>query len=379
MDGMPSGIEIDLDFINKKLRQRASLARIEADEVKILSGVFENKSLGSPIAFIIENKNQRSKDYEILKNRFRPSHADDTYAAKYGFRDHRGGGRASARETAARVVAGGFASLMLKKYIAELKVLPYTLRLGSVLAEPYVLSEASAQTEHAVRSKSSVSSELLAQSEPKFLDIENAYEYPLYCPNEEIAAKMQAEYDACKASGDTLGGVVECVIRNLPKGIGEPIYDKLSANLAKYMLSINAAVGFEYGLGFEAATMRGSQSLDEWAACGEGDSCGSAPAESPALANRCAPPLPSTKENRSGGIRGGISTGEDLRFRVAFKPIPSLAMPIGLYNAETSSVEEFQIGGRHDISPLPRVVPVVEAMANLCLADLVLQNKEIGK
>jgi len=303
IEGFPAGVDVDEDFIQSELDRRkpsndkASTPRKESDRVEILSGVFEGKTLGTPIGFIIRNENQQPNDYDYLKDIFRPGHADFTYAKKYGHYDHRGGGRASARETATRVVAGAFAKTVLQKEGIEI-----TAKIKQI---------GTAKTP------------------------------------DEIARLIEQT----KADGDSVGGIVECVISGCPAGVGEPVFGKLQAKLAEAMLSIPAVKGFEYGEGFAAAVMKGSEHNDVYIF---GTDCKSAPAV-PAV-------KPAT--NRCGGILGGISTGQDIVFRVAFKPIASISKPQQTVDKSGNSIELIN-HGRHDVCCVPRALPVVEAMAAL--------------
>lgn len=333
LDGMPGGVSVDAATVQAAMARRrpgnpaltGTSARREADEVRFLSGIYEGKTLGTPIAFMIENTDARSADYAALADVYRPSHADDTYEAKYGRRDARGGGRASARETAARVAAGALAQCFLAE--AGVSVYAYTERIGGAgCEEPYTA-----------------------------YDLTRVYDNPLYCPSPAAATAMAAELARCTAEGDTVGGCVRGVIRGLPKGCGEPIYDKLTARLAAAMMGINAARGFEIGEGFAAAAMRGSAHNDSWTGMdGNG--------------------LLHTAQNRCGGVRGGISTGEDVWFRVAFKPIATLGRPMTVWH-KRDGLREQAAGGRHDVCCVPRAVPVVEAMAALTAADMLLARR----
>ncbi|MDE7148993.1 MAG: chorismate synthase, partial [Bacteroidales bacterium] len=316
IDGMPGGVAVDTDFVQRALARRrpgnpelaGASARRETDELRFLSGIYAGRTLGTPIAFLIENRDARSADYAALAACYRPSHADDTYEAKYGWRDARGGGRASARETAARVAAGALAQCFLKT--AGVQVYAYTEQIGGVrCTQPYTA-----------------------------YDLARVYEAPLYCPALDAAAAMETELARCMADGDTVGGCVRGVIRGLPKGCGEPVYDKLTARLASAMMGINAARGFEIGMGFAAAAMRGSAHNDMWT--GE-DAQG----------------VLRTERNLCGGVRGGIGTGEDIWFRVAFKPIATLGQPVGLWH-KRDGLREMCVGGRHDVCCVPRAVPV---------------------
>lgn len=328
IDGCPAGLDIDEAFIQAELDRRKpgqskiTTQRKEEDTFRILSGVFEGKSTGTPIAIVIENSDQRSKDYGHLENTFRPSHADYTYEAKYGLRDHRGGGRSSARETAARVAAGAIAKMLLKKSGVTLNA--YVSQVGDLKAPPY--------TE---------------------LDLNRTEENIVRCPDPSTAEKMIALIDAVRLERDTIGGIVTCVIRNTPVGLGEPVFDKLHAELGKAMLSINAVKGFEYGSGFEGTRLRGSAHNDPFV--NEGGRI-------------------RTKTNHSGGVQGGISNGEDIYFNVAFKPVATIMQD--QQSVDKEGHEATVSGkGRHDPCVVPRAVPIVEAMAALVLADFVLRAR----
>lgn len=328
VDGCPAGLEIDEAFIQSELSRRKpgqskiTTQRKEDDSFQILSGVFEGKTTGAPIALVIENKDQRSKDYSHLEKTFRPSHADYTYQTKYGLRDHRGGGRSSARETAARVAAGAIAKLLLGKSGIEIQA--YVSQVGTVKAPPYTQLDLSKTESNIVR-----------------------------CPDPATAEKMIALIDEVRLSRDTIGGVVTCVIKNTPVGLGEPVFDKLHAQLGKAILSINAVKGFEYGSGFDGVTLRGSQHNDEFV-----NNKGTI----------------RTKTNHSGGIQGGISNGEDIYFNVAFKPVATIMQDQQSVDTEGNEVT-VQGKGRHDPCVVPRAVPIVEAMAALVLADFLLLSK----
>lgn len=328
IDGCPAGLPIDNDFIQYELSRRRpgqsklTTQRKEDDTFTILSGVFEGKSTGAPIALVIENKDARSKDYDHLKNTFRPSHADYTYEAKYGFRDYRGGGRSSARETAARVAAGAIAKLLLRNYGIDVQA--YVAQVGNISAPPY--------TE---------------------LDLSKTEDNPVRCPHEATAEKMMELIEAVRKSRDTIGGVVTGVIRSVPAGLGEPVFGKFHAELGRAMLSINAVKGFEIGSGFGGVTMRGSEHNDVFVNK-EG-------------AIR-------TKTNYSGGVQGGITNGEDIYFRVAFKPVATLMQDQP--SVDKAGNETVVSGrGRHDPCVVSRAVPIVEAMAALVTADFLLMNK----
>ena len=326
IDGCPAGIDMDETFIQNELNRRkpgqSSIAtpRKEDDKVEFLSGVFEGKSTGTPIAFVIWNQNQHSTDYDHLKEVYRPSHADFTYQQKYGIRDHRGGGRSSARETAARVVAGAVAKLVLKTKGVEITA--YTSQVGHI---------AMTQTVDTV-------------------DLTLTESNIVRCPQQEVAEQMIEYIKELKKSGDSIGGIISCIIKGLPVGLGEPIFDKLQARLAAAMLSINASHGFDYGRGFEGVSLRGSQMNDSFIKTGD---------------------KVSTKTNNSGGIQGGISNGEEVYFRVLFKPVATISKKQETLDIHTNEVE-LEAKGRHDPCVLPRAVPIVEAMAAITLLDLYL-------
>ena len=324
IDGCPAGVSIDLDAIeNQMMRRRPGQSEIvtqrkEADTVRFLSGIFEGKTTGSPIGFIIENTNQKSADYTHIKDSYRPSHADYTFDKKYGHRDYRGGGRSSARETACRVAAGAIASQLL----SAIAITGYVSSVGDLtLEKPY-----------------------------KELDFNTVDSNVVRCPDAEMASKMIAKIKEVKKQGDTIGGIITCVIQNVPVGLGEPVFDKLHAQLGKAMLSINAVKGFEFGSGFKGATMNGSEHNDLFNQDG------------------------TTKSNLSGGVQGGISNGMDIYFRVAFKPVATIMQKQQTINSKGEKVE-MQGKGRHDPCVVPRAVPIVEAMAALTIADFWLANK----
>jgi chorismate synthase len=333
IDGCPAGLEIDESFIQLELdRRRPGQSKIvtqrdESDTAQILSGVFEGKSTGHPIAMVIYNEDQRSKDYSHIADKFRPSHADFTYQMKYGFRDYRGGGRSSARETAARVAGGAVAKLLLKHY--GISINAYVSQVGHIKTI----------------------------NDYKSLDFNEIESTPVRCPELETAEKMITLIQEIKKAGDTIGGVVTGVVQGCPVGLGEPAFDKLHADLGKAMLSINAAKGFEYGSGFEGISMRGSEHNDAFF---------SENTEGGARAR--------TRTNHSGGVQGGISNGEDIYFRVAFKPVATIIMAQESVNEELESVEVTG-RGRHDPCVLPRAVPIVESMTALVLADHFLRNR----
>ena len=324
IDGCPAGVSIDLDAIeNQMMRRRPGQSTIvtqrkEADTVRFLSGIFEGKTTGSPIGFIIENTNQKSADYTHIKDSYRPSHADYTFDKKYGHRDYRGGGRSSARETACRVAAGAIASQLL----GAIAITGYVSSVGDLtLEKPY-----------------------------QKLDFNTVDSNMVRCPDAEMASKMIAKIKEVKKQGDTIGGIITCVIQNVPVGLGEPVFDKLHAQLGKAMLSINAVKGFEFGSGFKGATMNGSEHNDLFNQDG------------------------TTKSNLSGGVQGGISNGMDIYFRVAFKPVATIMQKQQTINSKGEKVE-MQGKGRHDPCVVPRAVPIVEAMAALTIADFWLANK----
>lgn len=327
VDGMPAGIDIDMAFIQSELNRRRpgqskiTTSRQEADQVELLSGVFEGKSTGCPIGFIVRNENQHSQDYENMRTLFRPSHADFTYYKKYGIRDHRGGGRSSARITISRVVAGALAKLALKQL--GITIQAYTSQVGEIALErDYRKYDLSLTEQNAVR-----------------------------CPDPEKAVRMEQLINEVKAEGDTIGGTITCVVKGCPVGLGEPEFGKLHAELGAAMLSINAVKGFEYGDGFEFATKRGSQVNDRFVSD--------------------ATSTISTATNHSGGIQGGISNGEDIYFRVVFKPVATLLQPQETVDLEGNPTT-LTARGRHDPCVLPRAVPVVEAMAAIVVLDLLL-------
>jgi chorismate synthase len=328
IDGCPAGLPIDEAFIQSELTRRKpgqskiTTQRKEEDLFKILSGVFEGVSTGMPIAITIENQDQRSKDYSHIAQAFRPSHADYTYETKYGIRDYRGGGRSSARETAARVAAGAIAKLLLKEN--GIAIYGYVSQVGEIKAPHY--------TE---------------------LDLSKTEGNIIRCPDVITAEKMIALIEQVRLDRDTIGGIVTCVIQNAPVGLGEPVFDKLHAELGKAMLSINAVKGFEYGSGFEGIKLRGSQHNDVF--FNEGDKI-------------------RTKTNYSGGVQGGISNGEYIYFNVAFKPVATIMQDQESVDKEGKSVT-VSGKGRHDPCVVPRAVPIVEAMAALVIADFLLLNK----
>ena len=324
IDGCPSGIQIDLDEIQKDLDRRkpgqSSIVtqRKEPDEVTFFSGIFEGKTTGTPIGFAIYNTNQKPKDYSHIKNSYRPSHADYVYDEKFGIRDYRGGGRSSARETASRVVAGSIA----KQFLAPLTINAYVSGVGP----------------------------LKLKSSPSEVDLSKIEENIVRCPDSKMASEMISLIKRIRKEGNTIGGIVTCVIKNVPTGLGEPVFNKLHAELGKAMLSINAVKGFEYGSGFLGTQKKGSEHNDLFNSDG------------------------STKTNYSGGIQGGISNGMDIYFNVAFKPVATIMQNQETINSKGDSVE-IQGKGRHDPCVVPRAVPIVEAMAALVLADFKLLKR----
>jgi len=324
IDGCPAGVELNFEAIQKDMDRRKPgqskivTQRKEPDEVQFLSGIFEGKTTGASIGFIIKNVHQRSNDYSHIKDSYRPSHADYTYDKKYGNRDYRGGGRTSARETANWVVGGAVA----KQVIPEIKINAFTSSVGDIFIEkPY-----------------------------QDVDFDKIESNIVRCPDEESAKKMIQRISEIKKQGDTIGGTVTCVIQNVPIGLGEPIFDKLHAQLGKAMLSINAVKGFEYGSGFCGAKMKGSEHNDIFNADG------------------------TTKTNLSGGIQGGISNGMDIYFRVAFKPVATIMQGQQTID-KAGNIVEMHGKGRHDPCVVPRAVPIVEALAAMVLTDFMLLNK----
>lgn len=329
IEGCPAGLPIDEDFIREEMQRRKpgqskiTTQRKEEDEFQILSGVFEGKSTGTPIGLVIMNTDQKSKDYSHIADKFRPSHADFTYFEKYGIRDYRGGGRSSARETAARVAAGAIAKLFLRHY--GITVQAFVSQVGDLkLGKSY-----------------------------QELDLAKTEDNIVRCPDPETADRMIELIDQVRKDRDTIGGIVSCVVKGTPVGLGEPVFDRLHADLGKAMLSINAVKGFEYGSGFEGVKMRGSQHNDAFYQEG----------------NRVR-----TRTNHSGGIQGGISNGEDIYFNVAFKPVATIMQDQESVNESGESVV-VSGKGRHDPCVVPRAVPIVEAMAALVLADHLLISR----
>jgi chorismate synthase len=328
LDGFPSNIEIDLAFIQSELDRRKSkgyshsTSRMEEDKIQVLSGLFENKSTGAPIAFIIYNKDQKPEDYLHLKDIYRPSHADFTYKQKYGNYDWRGSGRASARETVARVAGGAFAKILLKQH--SITITAYVSQIGTIKMK----------------------------SEFRPADTEAIIKSPVGCPEEETADEMMAFLEQLKSEGDTAGGIITCRINGVPAGLGEPVFDKLHADLAKGMLSINAVKGFDYGSGFESSSLKGSEHNDIFI-----------------FRNKQI----TTATNFSGGIQGGISNGNEIYFRVAFKPVSTLMKDQQTIN-EAGEKVLLKGKGRHDVCVVPRAIPVVEAMSALVVGDHWIRN-----
>ncbi len=327
IDGVPANFELDLEAIQSELDKRKPgqsaivTQRKESDTVQFLSGIFEGKTTGAPIGFIIPNENQKSNDYAHLKEAFRPSHADFTYQEKFGIRDYKGGGRSSARETASRVVAGAIAKQMLQSFGVRFST--YVDQIGHVQ----------------FNSADFYKSELIESN-------------IIRCPDTQVAAEMEELIRTVRKDGDTIGGAIRCVVEGVPIGLGEPVFDKLHAELGKAMLSINAVKGFEIGSGFEALTMRGSEHNDLFNTDG------------------------TTKTNHSGGIQGGISNGMPISFRVAFKPVATLMQSQESITIQGEAIE-LEGKGRHDACVVPRAVPIVEAMAAITILDFYLRNKSI--
>jgi chorismate synthase len=329
IDGCPAGLEIDTAYIQKQLDRRRpgqsaiTTQRNEEDQVQVLSGIFENKSTGAPIALVIQNKDHKPEDYDRFKDTYRPSHADFTYDRKYGFRDYRGGGRSSARETVARVAAGSIAALLIKT--KGISINAYVSQVGKIsLDKPYGAFDLNAAENNIVR-----------------------------CPDQDTAARMILHIEELRAAGDSTGGVITCVVQNCPEGLGDPVFDKLHADLGKAMLSINAVKGFEIGSGFSAVAMKGSEHNDAFQKPGD---------------------KIITATNHSGGIQGGISNGQDIYFRIAFKPVATIGLE---QQTVTSSGADavIQGKGRHDPCVVPRAVPIVEAMTALVIADHLLRTR----
>ena len=328
IEGCPAGLEINKGLIQKDLDRRkpgqskVTSPRKEDDKVQLLSGIFEGKSTGTPIGFLIPNLNSKSQDYSNIKDVFRPSHADYTYEEKYGLRDYRGGGRSSARETACRVVAGSIAKQLLNNY--GIKISAYVSSIGNIFADE------------------------------KNMDLNKEYYSNIVrCPDNDASEKMINLITELKSKGNTVGGQIKCIINGVKPGLGEPVFDKLHADLGKAMLSINAVKGFEYGSGFSGSHMTGSEHNDEFIV--ENGNV-------------------STKTNNSGGIQGGISNGEEIYFKVAFKPVATIMSKQNSIDKEKNNVE-LSVKGRHDPCVVPRAVPIVESMAAIVLADHLLRNR----
>jgi chorismate synthase len=327
IEGIPPGIQLDFEAIQQELDRRKPgqsaivTQRKESDKVVFQSGIFEGKTTGTPIGFYIENENQKSNDYNHLQDAFRPSHADFTYEKKYGIRDHRGGGRSSARETIARVVAGTIAKQVLSKIGVRFST--YVDQVGAVRFE-----------------------------DESFFDCNQIDSNPVRCPDKEKAMEMESLIREIRKEGDTIGGAVRCIIEGVPVGLGEPVFDKLHSELGKAMLSINAVKGFEIGSGFDAISKRGTELNDLFNSNG------------------------TTKTNNSGGIQGGISNGMPISFRVAFKPVATIMQTQESINRE-GEIVEIQGKGRHDACVVPRAVPIVEAMAAMVILDFYLRNNSI--
>ena len=329
VDGMPAGITIDVDEVQRQLNRRRPgqsaivTQRNEKDRVRFLSGIFEGVTTGTPIGFVVENEDHHSNDYSNIRDVFRPSHADYTYTSKYGIRDYRGGGRSSARETIARVVAGALAMQALGQI--GVTVTAYTSQVGNIALD----------------------------NDYRHYDLSTIESNDVRCPDADAAARMHELIRQVQADGDTIGGTVTCVVKGVPVGLGEPVFDKLHARLAYAMMSINAAKGFDYGMGFDGVGNRGSQMNDAFI-CTDGHI--------------------STTTNRSGGIQGGISNGEDIYFRVAFKPVATLLRDVETIDKDGRATT-LHARGRHDPCVLPRAVPIVEAMAAMTIFDMYLLNR----
>jgi len=336
VDGMPAGIAVDMDFIQHELDRRRpgqsqlTTARQESDRVELLSGVFEGHTTGTPIGFLVHNSDHHSSDYDNLRTLFRPSHADYTYLYKYGTRDHRGGGRSSARITISRVVAGALAKLVLNKM--GITIQAYTSQVGTIALE----------------------------HDYRHYDLSLAESNAVRCPDPQKAVLMEELIKQVKADGDSIGGIITCIVKGCPVGLGEPEFGKLHAALGAAMLSINAVKGFEYGEGFAAATMRGSEMNDLFIN------------EALRVKNESL----RMKTNHSGGIQGGISNGEDIYMRVAFKPVATLLREQATIDTDGNATT-FKAQGRHDPCVLPRAVPIVEAMAAMTVLDHYLMSKTV--
>lgn len=330
IDGIEPGLEVDLNAVQAQLDRRRpgqsaiTTQRREADRLEVMSGIFEGRTTGAPIGFIVRNADHHSADYDNLRSALRPSHADYAYMAKYGIRDHRGGGRSSARETIARVVAGAFAMQALARIGVSIHA--YTSQVGGITLA----------------------------TEPQDVDLSAIDSNIVRCPDAETAARMIALIEQVKAEGDTIGGVVTCIAKGVPAGLGDPVFGKLHAMLASAMMSINAAKGFDYGMGFDGVGRRGSEMADIMAPGADGK--------------------PAFKSNHSGGIQGGISNGQDITMRVAFKPVATLLRDVETIDTDGHAVT-LRAKGRHDPCVLPRAVPIVEAMAAITIYDAYLKQK----
>ena len=326
IDGCPSGLKIDLNAIQIEMDRRKPgqsaivTQRKESDTVTFYSGIFEGETTGTPIGFLIHNTDQKSKDYSHIKDSYRPSHADYVYDKKYGKRDYRGGGRSSARETACRVVAGAIA----KQILSNVKITAYVSSVGEIKIDKHYSN----------------------------LDFSEIEKNPVRCADSNTASLMEERIREIRKEGDTIGGIVSCVIENTPTGLGEPVFDKLHADLGKAMLSINAVKGFEFGSGFQGTQLKGSQHNDSFNSDGK------------------------TKTNNSGGVQGGISNGMDIYFNVAFKPVATIMKAQETIDS-SNNVVEMKGKGRHDPCVVPRAVPIVEAMTALVLVDFYLINRTI--
>lgn len=335
IDGCPPNIPIDVKKIQQALDRRkpgnehnpAGTPRKEADRVEILSGIFEGKSTGTPISLVIYNNNQKSSDYDHLKTVFRPGHADYTYQQKYGIRDYRGGGRSSGRETAARVAAGAIALMVLENFFS-ISIVAFTTAVGKIKARPLLPHE--------------ITKDIIESNSLRVADIQSLN-------------AMEDFINACKLSGDSCGGIVDCVITGVPAGLGEPVFDKLDAELAKAIMSIGAIKGIEFGLGFEVAERKGSKCNDQMNVDEKKHTI-------------------SFNSNNSGGILGGISNGNTIQYRVAIKPVASISIIQQTVNSEYKNTS-LSVKGRHDICLCPRIIPVIEAMTAICLADMYLRSK----
>lgn len=329
VDGMPAGVAIDVDEVQRQLNRRRPgqsaivTQRNEKDRVRFLSGIFEGVTTGTPIGFVVENEDHHSNDYSNIRDVFRPSHADYTYTSKYGIRDYRGGGRSSARETIARVVAGALAMQALSQI--GVTVTAYTSQVGDIALD----------------------------NDYSRYDLSTVESNDVRCPDADAAARMHELIRQVQSEGDTIGGTVTCVVKGVPVGLGEPVFDKLHARLAYAMMSINAAKGFDYGMGFDGVGNRGSQMNDAFT---------------------CTDGRISTATNRSGGIQGGIANGEDIYFRVAFKPVATLLRDVETIDKDGRPTT-LHARGRHDPCVLPRAVPIVEAMAAMTIFDMYLLNR----